>query len=248
MQLTTLLATTSAAAAASATTTAPACGAPPSPLNASSPNALIIGDSISMGYGVNPTDTGFGYGLRVAALLGGPYARTFSFNSSIPAGAIATVQHAGGMGSNGGASANGAACVERWLDGLRWDVVTVNFGLHDADPGCDAATYSTNLKTVLSAARKAAGRVVFVTTTPFVAYNSYSMPCVLKLNVAARAVVASLNAEAAAGAGAALASTSTKNMTIEIADLYAAVESYCGAGYSKAAACPIQLAGNLHFR
>ena len=38
------------------------CGAPPLPLNASTANVLVIGDSISMGFGVSDTDAGFGYG------------------------------------------------------------------------------------------------------------------------------------------------------------------------------------------
>ena len=105
------------------------CGAAPAPLNQSSPNALLLGDSISLGFGVSPTDTGYGYGLNVAKLLGGPYPRTFATNSTPAAGAIATVQHGGGFGSNGGSSANANACIEHWLAGKAWDVVTLNFGV-----------------------------------------------------------------------------------------------------------------------
>ena len=152
------------------------CGPPPLPLNASSPNCLVIGDSISMGFGVDSADTGYGYGLNVAKLLGGPYPRTFSTTSSPAAGALATVQHAGGgFGFNGGSSAEGAGCIESWLGGLAWDVITLNFGLHDCNcsPKCesDPAGYGANLEHILAAARKSAGRVLFVTTTPFHKYQ-----------------------------------------------------------------------------
>ena len=66
------------------------------------------------------------------------------------------MQHSGGFGSNGGDSANGAACIDHWLGGQRWDVVTVNFGLHDCDPGRDSQGYAANLATILSKARAAA--------------------------------------------------------------------------------------------
>ena len=46
--------------AASPRSRGPSCGAPPSALNASTPNVLIVGDSISLGYGSSPTDTAFG--------------------------------------------------------------------------------------------------------------------------------------------------------------------------------------------
>jgi hypothetical protein len=54
------------------------CGAPPTPLNTSTPNVLIIGDSITLGFGVSPTDTGYGYGLNVAKMMGGPYQAFYS--------------------------------------------------------------------------------------------------------------------------------------------------------------------------
>ena len=63
-----------------------------------------------------------------------------------------------------------------------------------------------------------------------------SLTCVVRLNALARQVVAAVNAEPAPAGRA--------NATIEIADLYGSVEAYCGANYT---ACPIQLAGNLHF-
>ena len=63
----------SPAVVAHRTPTAASCGAPPQPLNVSTPNALIIGDSISMGFGVSASDTGYGYGLNVRKMLAGPF-------------------------------------------------------------------------------------------------------------------------------------------------------------------------------
>ena len=65
-------------------------------------------------------DTGYGYGLNVADMLAGPYPQ---FYSKGLAGGLATVQHAGGFGANGGSSVNGLACMDHWLGGLAWDVV-----------------------------------------------------------------------------------------------------------------------------
>lgn len=127
---------------ARAATAAPSCGSPPALLNASTPNVLILGDSISMGYGVNAADTGYGYGLNVAKMLAGPYPE-FCAPTAVPsscllwpllrrraglwanadskqlAGGLATVQHGGGFGSNGGSSANGVSCIDSWLGGKK---------------------------------------------------------------------------------------------------------------------------------
>lgn len=99
------------------------CGAAPSPLNSTTPNVLIIGDSISMGFGVSATDTGYGYGLNVKKILGGPYPE---FYSKTLAGGLATVQHNGGFGSNGGSTGNGVLCMDQWVGGKHWDVITIN--------------------------------------------------------------------------------------------------------------------------
>jgi hypothetical protein len=42
----------------------------------------------------------------------------------------ATVQHAGGFGINGGGSTQGVRCMDSWLGGLHWDIITINFGLY----------------------------------------------------------------------------------------------------------------------
>jgi lysophospholipase L1-like esterase len=184
-----------------------------------------------MGYGVSAADTGYGYGLNVAKMLGGPYEE---FYSKRLAGGLATVQHAGGFGANGGDSSNGVACLDKWLGGKRWDVITMNFGLHDCEPE-GRTNYTQNLEELLTKAREASGTTIFVTTTPFYKYKTYSYPCVVKYNALAKQVVDKLNAQPAAMA---------KNQTIAVADLFEHVEGYCGSNYSN---CSIQLNGNLHF-
>jgi lysophospholipase L1-like esterase len=184
-----------------------------------------------MGFGVSTLDTGYGYGLNVAKMLGGPYKE---FYSKQLAGGLATVQHAGGFGSNGGDSSNGLACMDSWLGGETFDVITVNFGLHDCESE-GRTPYAGNLEAILTKARAASGTTIFITTTPFYKYKTYSYPCVIKYNAMAKQIVAKLNAQPAALAN---------NQTIEVADLFNHIEGYCGTNYTK---CPIQLDGNLHF-
>ena len=104
------------------------CGSPTQPLNATTANVLIVGDSISMGSS--------GYGQNVRAML------EQNVNSTAPGlGQLANVQHAGGWGGGGQAlsTAHGITCIDGYLSGpnqtapLAWDVVTINFGLHDCD-------------------------------------------------------------------------------------------------------------------
>ena len=117
----------------------PDCGPPPAPLNSSVPNVLLIGDSISMGTG-NDTypDGGFiplGYGWDVQASLE-------------PVG-LAQVQHNGGwyLAGQAGASKHGIECIDHWLGSGGWDVVHVNFGLHDIDASefVPSENYTRNL-------------------------------------------------------------------------------------------------------
>jgi hypothetical protein len=88
------------------------CGNPPTPLNSTSgPNVLIIGDSIS--------EPGSGYGPAVERILQHP--RPGQGNSYLT-GALATVQHSGGSGSNqAGPTTNGAACIASWVGQDKWD-------------------------------------------------------------------------------------------------------------------------------
>ncbi len=95
------------------------CGNPPAPLSTTLPNVLIIGDSIS--------EPGTGYGPGVEQLLMRP---------GIPwrnqSGPLASVQHNGNTGSNqAGPTTNGVNCIKSWVGKEKWDVITINFGIHD---------------------------------------------------------------------------------------------------------------------
>merc|ERR1719458_1752737 len=85
---------------------------------------------------------------------------------------LAQVQHSGGFGPGGQAAdtKNGVACIDHWLGGMKWDVITVNFGIHDCHAGHPEGNppdvYSANLKTILSKCKNASNDVSFVTTTP----------------------------------------------------------------------------------
>ena len=84
-----------------------ACGDPPANFSKTLPNALLIGDSISM--------QGLGYGNTTLNDLAG----------------VVSLQHAGGWGHNGDNTAHGLECAATWLGNNTWDVVHMNFGLHD---------------------------------------------------------------------------------------------------------------------
>ena len=105
----------------------PDCGDAPAPMNASIPNVLLIGDSISMGTAAtegkppyNPL--GYGWGVRDALAVAD----------------IAQVQHNGGwfIAGQAGPSSKGVQCIGHWLGSGKWDVVHLNHGLHDIDKVC----------------------------------------------------------------------------------------------------------------
>jgi hypothetical protein len=152
------------------------------------------------------------------------------------------VQHSGGWagqpGANeqAGSSANGARCIESWLGTGGWDVIALNFGLHDC---CDAghtkpippANYSANLAEVYSKARKAlapGGKILWVETTPVSATNRFNIKnsCVKEYN----------------GLAAKLFANKTDAVTC---DLNQAVTSVCGDDFDH---CPLQKQqGDIHF-
>eukprot|EP00729_Bicosta_minor_P002814 gene2814-15504_t len=213
------------------------CGNPPAPLSKTVPNVLIIGDSIS--------EPGSGYGPGVENIFmqpGQPWR-----NQS---GAIADVQHNGGAtGSNqAGPSTNGAACIDGWLGaGNKWDVITMNFGIHDCCPGGDGraagvnvplSDYLSNLGKIYQAASKAlapGGTIVWVTTTPHAEGGDVPNDCGIT-GAAFNTCIDTYNA-------AALKLMSVCSNVV-VADLNSAVNAVCGKGY---AACNLQRFHNVHF-
>lgn len=106
------------------------------------PRVLLIGDSISIGYGV-----------PVRQLLAG----------------VANVHRIPG---NGATSANGVLQVEDWLGKGKWDVIHFNFGLHDLKrlddgaPQVDLAAYERYLGLFVQRLKRSGAQLIFATTTP----------------------------------------------------------------------------------
>jgi GDSL-like Lipase/Acylhydrolase family len=107
------------------------------------PRVLVIGDSISIGYT-----------LPVRALMQGK----------------ANVHR---IPENAAHTRNGVEKIEKWLaSDQRWDVIHVNFGLHDLrrmDDGLQQvslADYEANLAKIFDRLRQTGAKLVFATTTP----------------------------------------------------------------------------------
>ena len=133
------------------------------------PRILVIGDSISIGYT-----------LPVRALMQGK----------------ANVHR---IAENAAHTRNGVEKLEQWIASeKRWDVIHVNFGLHDLrrmDDGLQQVSltdYEANLTKIFDRLRQTGAKLVFATTTP-VPYAKTNPPRtdldVVVYNKAARRVV-----------------------------------------------------------
>ena len=65
---------------------------------------------------------------------------------------------------------HGTGCVDAWLGAnLKWDLVHVNFGLHDLNDDAKEVpieTYKTNLATIFDKLKATGAKLIFQTTTP----------------------------------------------------------------------------------
>jgi acyl-CoA thioesterase-1 len=106
------------------------------------PRVLLIGDSISIGY--TPA---------VRELLKGK----------------ANVHR---IPTNGGPTSNGVKNLDAWLGDGKWDVIHLNFGLHDLKVMKDekhqvpSEEYKRNLETIVDRLLKTGAKVIWATTTP----------------------------------------------------------------------------------
>jgi len=106
------------------------------------PRVLLIGDSISMGYGPH-----------TRALLEGQ----------------ADVQSISG---NGSSTLVGLENLDAWLGDGRWDVIHFNWGLHDIKimdgktHQVPIADYEANLRRLVGTLKKTGAKLVWATTTP----------------------------------------------------------------------------------
>jgi hypothetical protein len=145
----------------------PSCGPAPGQLSATTPNVLLVGDSVSA--------AGSGYLRHLQRLL---------------SPGLATVQHvsAGRLTT----SAAATACLGGWLGGKEWDVVVLAIGLGDctgAGTGGGGGGFASNLRKLVDRI-PASTPVIYATATPFASsLTSINRSCVDANNLAARAAM-----------------------------------------------------------
>lgn len=112
------------------------------------PNALIIGDSISMGYTAEVRDL-LVRKMNVYRVPDNAQNTTY------------TLDH-----------------LEQWLDGKKWAVIHCNWGLHDlTSKGPAVDGYGKNLELLIDKLRATGAVVVFATTTPVPVDSIGRAPC-----------------------------------------------------------------------
>jgi hypothetical protein len=188
------------------------CGASkkPDPKN-KLPSYLMVGDSISQGI-----ESGGLFSL---------------LNTTVQAA------HSPGNACN---TNRGAHCVQNWLDGCAFDIVSFNFGIHDASRNQEHTTLAiytkmlTNITNQLLHCREQRGtKLLYVLTTPVPTNpKNASIPTTNVLN----ADVLQYNA---------IAATIMSEHQIETLDMYTFVNEHCGVNYSNCDWSPGQ--GNVHF-
>ena len=73
---------------------------------------------------------------------------------------------------NGGPTTNGVAHVDQWLGNGHWDIIILNFGLHDlkldenGGHQVEIPEYEEKLKIIANKLMKTGARLIWVTTTP----------------------------------------------------------------------------------
>ena len=161
----------------------------PAPLNATVPNVLLFGDSIS--------SSGSGYLTNVIAMLG-PSPSTVTGGGAV---GNAQVQPGPNFGHNYcGTSFGALTCIEGWITSgyTGWDVIHFNWGLHDIDPkayvAVTAQQYAENLEKMyeqLARLLAPGGTLIWASTTPVPpSYNPSrrNNSDVVKANAQARAL------------------------------------------------------------
>lgn len=183
------------------------------------PNVLIIGDSVSM--------YELGYFRYVKTALQG----------------VASVQMMGSFGEGSCGTSFGAIdCIDTWLNGGGWDVISFNWGLHDICPKLygrvSPEEYIKNLDTAyqrMKPALAANGSVVFQDTTPVPPKSNRNITDVYAINMLARALFANYTPP------------------VSVTPLFEMVVAECRANqstklYPYTSDCPqLQFSDNVHF-
>ncbi|KAJ1448416.1 hypothetical protein M885DRAFT_539246 [Pelagophyceae sp. CCMP2097] len=204
------------------------CVASPGNLSTTLPNVLLVGDSISA--------NGTGYLAHVQSQLEG----------------LAHVLPCGGVADNGALENKGLCgtsfgvdeCAGDWLLNGKWDVIHLNWGLHDIDAKLYAPValedYVANLESIIQTLKgslKPGGSLVWASTTPVPpSYQSRNDSDVVLINAAAAAL---------------LQSDCCRDVVFG-ADLYARVVERCGrdaesAGYPATSDCAYLQDNGVHF-
>ena len=218
----------------------PFCAGPSStaPLNATLPNVLLVGDSIS--------GEGTGYLTNVRAMLG-PSASAVTGGGAIGNAAVGAGP---GYGKNYcGTSFGLLECVTQWADsgaarGKGWDVIHFNFGLHDIAPKMYIAVspeqYAANMEKVYMQLKRLLapnGTLIWATTTPVPpSYKNRNNTDVVRANQQMRALF---------GPG-------SKHPDVLVHDLYGEVVRRCNQdaasrGYPTDRDCALLQNNGVHF-
>jgi acyl-CoA thioesterase-1 len=125
------------------------------------PRVLLLGDSISIGYT--------------------PFVQEMLKGEAV----VVRPMRPNGTAENCSGTTNGVKQVDRWLaiDGGKWDVIHVNFGLHDLKhvdpktgaaspsetdpPQADPAKYEKQLREIVGKLKRSGAKVIVATTTPY---------------------------------------------------------------------------------
>lgn len=128
--------------------------------------------------------------------------------------------------------------------GLPWDVIHFNFGLHDLETqgptgpyAVPPANYSANLQAIWSTLASTGAKLIWCTTTP-VLFQSTPNPCKYCRNESSVVLYNRLALQALTAAAA-----QTPSTPLVVNDLWRDVTSYCGEGYRR---CALQLSGGVH--
>eukprot|EP00039_Didymoeca_costata_P007220 m.97503 g.97503 ORF g.97503 m.97503 type:complete len:496 (+) comp13597_c0_seq2:101-1588(+) len=184
------------------------CGLAPVELNSSTPNVIIVGDSIST------ATTGFA--ANVAKMMQGPYQEFYS--KRLTPG-LATVQYGGGFDVTGRiTSSTGMQCFESYTGGLSWDVIVISYGFDDCMENITSTTSQQNLQTIISKAESKVGKVLVMTAPPVPSTQRGLLECITNYNGLVKDIVEKSN----------------PNKTV-LSDMYTQVNRYCGVNYEHCA-------------